>query len=60
MAQTNSVVDPKEELLWRADAAIRQAELVPPEERHGWLLMAERCRAAIMRMQAQEQRLSMH
>ena len=60
MAQTNSLVDPKEELLWRADAAIRQAELVPPEERHSWLMMAERCRAAVTRMQAQERRLSTH
>ena len=44
----------EEELLWRADAAVRQAELVPPEERQPWLTMAERCRAEAVRMQAQE------
>jgi len=60
MAQTNSIVDPKEELLWRADAATRQAELVPPEERQPWLKMAERCRAAAYRMETQEPRSSAH
>jgi hypothetical protein len=54
MTQTNSRVDPQEELLWRADAAARQAELVPPEERQPWLTMAERCRDLAHRIQVRE------
>jgi hypothetical protein len=60
MAQVNSRIDQKEELLWRADAAARQAELVPPEEREPWLSMAERCRDLAHRIQAQERRASAH
>ena len=60
MAQVNLPIDPKEELLWRADAAARQAELVPPEERQPWITMEQRCRDLALRIQAQERRASAH
>jgi hypothetical protein len=60
MAQTISTTDPKEELLWRADAAARQAELVPPEERKPWLIMAERCRTMADRIQGEQRPSATH
>ena len=60
MAQNNAVFDPMEELLWRAEAAARQAELAPPEERQSWLRMAERCSAMAHRIQAQGSRPAVH
>ena len=59
MAQVSQRTDP-EDLLWRAEAAVRQAELVPPEERQPWLQMAERCRNLAHRMDTQDRRASAH
>jgi hypothetical protein len=58
MAQTKSITDPKEELLWRADAALRQAELVPEDERKPWLILAQRWRDMANSMNAEERGIS--